>query len=294
MPPRSRGIPPVCRQERVSERRNPQDRRITGVPATDGTLAVRLVRREPSSAPWRATRVPRRRYSGLPRRSVLPARSFPRSSRTLLPPELQRGAGPGAPSSPRSRPARRREDHRAVDPVLRENCQPLRAGGAGTNALGMTVWKGHEQMCTPHGSQRARFLSETVRMTCTGIPAGHRSRPRAIRHQAIPRPRPAASSEEGGHGQVRRLPLPRMVRRRRRFREAMRPDGPGRAACSTRSRNTVRSDYRSSRRGVGAEVRTRIQSGETAHPAWCHRRVTMPGDSGPRQARASIPIRSIR
>ena len=123
---------------------------------------------------------------------------------------------------------------------------------------------------------------------------GLRSRARAARRQATWQSRPVAAADEGGRGQVRRPPLPKRIQRGSRLREAKRPDGPGRAACSTLSRDTLRSDPCSSRRGVCPKVRTRIQSGATAQPTLRDRQLTMLGDPGPRQVPVSIPIGSMR
>ena len=68
----------------------------------------------------------------------------------------------------------------------------------------------------------------------------------------------------------------------------------GRAACSTPSRGTVRSDYDSSRRSVSPDVRNRILSGKPARPGLRTRHPATLDNPGSRQAHVSIPISSIR
>ncbi len=63
---------------------------------------------------------------------------------------------------------------------------------------------------------------------------------------------------------------------------------------STPSRNTVRSDYRSSRREVGPEVRGWNQSAETAQPTRRDRQLAIQDNPGSPQAHVDIPIRSMR
>ena len=150
-------------------------------------------------------------------------------------------------------------------------------------------------MWTPRGSQRASFNSEAVPSTETRRNPGRA--PQSGEGRTAPggsAAAPATSDEKGGHAQARGPPLPKKVRRRRRFRSATRPDGPGRAACSMLSRDMVRSDYCSSRGGVGRGASTWIQSGATAQPTPRDRQRAPRGNPGPRQAPVSMRIGSMR